>query len=317
MKKYSRVSYGVRCQIYALMQAEVPIPEIATQLGYHKSTIYRELKRNRTLSSSAAYEWKYVPIRAQREFLKRKKRCRRKLKVDKKTGEKIKELLKLRWSPQIIAGRLKVEGVNEVSYQTIYRFVKQNPSYLCYLHFYDKRGFRKRFKKKEEKPKWWISIEKRPKVCEERRRIGDWERDTMIGRGRENSVLVCTDRKSRYTKVGLLGSLKTRLVAEKTIELIEETGRKAKTVTNDNGVEFRSAYRLPVRTYNCHPFSPQERGTVENTIGVIRRFYPKSSKLNDFDKEGIESWLNYRPRKVLNYRTPHEVYYNVKVALVT
>jgi len=316
MKKYARVTYGQRCQILALIQAKVSVLEISKQLGFHKTTIYREIRRNMSRIPSS-WQSQYHPLRAQGLMLDRKKNCRRKVKIDEDVKDKIEEFLKLSWSPELIAGRLRREKICKISHQTIYRYIRHNPIYEKYLLFYG----RKRFKYKRQigmaKPGWWKGIDQRPEACNERKRIGDWERDTMFGVNRKQALLVCTDRKSRYTKMGLINNLKAKTVAVETIRLIEETNKKYHTITNDNGVEFKCPQNLPVQVYYCHPYTPQERGTVENTIGVIRRFFPKKSNLDEMNINGMESWLNNRPRKVLDYKTPHEVYYGKRVALAT
>ncbi len=166
-------------------------------------------------------------------------------------------------------------------------------------------------------PGWWKSIDERPDDCTDRKRIGDWERDTMVGVNRKQALLVCTDRKSRYSKLALVNNLRSETVADATIKIINETKIPPLTMTNDNGPEFKCPDKLPIPVYYCHPYTPQERGTVENTIGIVRRFFPKRSDLKNMNLLDMENWLNHRPRKVLNYKTPFEVYYDVNVALAT
>ena len=127
MKQYSRMTYAVRCQISALMQAKLSVPQIAKQLGYHKSSIYREIKRNTTLKPRSWSIKEYHPLRAQGEMIERKKRCRRRVIIASAIESKIIEQLEQGWSPEIIAGRLKREKICSISYQTIYRYIKYNP----------------------------------------------------------------------------------------------------------------------------------------------------------------------------------------------
>jgi transposase, IS30 family len=317
VRQYSRVTYGQRCQIFALMQTEITIPEMAKRLGFNKSTIYRELKRNISPKPNSLYKWEYDPLRAQALACDRKMKCRRPIKINSEIILEIKAMLEIRWSPQLIAGRLKRQGKCNLTHQTIYRFIKQNPVYERYLHFYGRRRFEYKRRKDLPRPGWWVSIEKRPDVCVRRERIGDWERDTLIGRKRKNALLVCTDRKSRFTKVAFIEKLNSEIISNKTMELIRETSRAALTLTNDNGSEFKAPNKLPIPVYYCHPGSPQERGTVENTIGIIRRFFPKKSDLLNINTTALENWLNHRPRKVLDYKTSHEVYYEKEVAMAT
>lgn len=319
MKKYSRVSYSERCQIYALMQAKKTITEIARQLHRHKSTISREVRRNLTCKPQSD-EKEYHPLRAQGQMIKRKKFCRRKLKlkVNDPVVPLIESLLVSRWSPEIIAGRLKREGLLDISFQSLYRFIRDNPRYEKYLMHYRRKRFKYKRCKAVPRPGWWKSIKERPTEANMRTEVGHWERDCMLGINRKQGLLVCTDRKSRFTRVGCVHGLTSRNIADKTLELLGDTiNKKVKTVTNDNGVEFKSPSLLPYPVYYCNPYTPQERGTVENTIGVIRRFYPKKTNVDDINLEGLEKWLNNRPRKVLDFKTPYEVYYEVDVALGT
>jgi IS30 family transposase len=314
MKKYARMTYAQRCQISALLQVNTSISVIAKQLGFHKTTIYREIKRN-TTNIPRSWTREHHPLRAQGEMIDRKQNCRRKIIIDSDVLEKIKSFLYKGWSPELIAGRLRKENVCKITHQTIYRFIKYNPILKQYLLHSDRKRFQYKRRKSMAMPGWWKSIDVRPAACIERSRIGDWERDTMFGNTRKQALLVCTDRMSRYTKIGLIQDLKSTTVAEKTVKLLEETNKKYYTITNDNGVEFKCPDKLPVQVYYCHPHSPQERGTVENTIGVIRRFFPKKSNLDTMNIKNMEDWLNNRPRKVLDFKTPFEVYYNRKVAL--
>jgi len=149
-------------------------------------------------------------------------------------------------------------------------------------------------------------------------RIGDWERDSMLISNRRH-ILVCTDRKSRFTKITPLESIKVKDVAQVTLALLKKTGRRVHTITNDNGPEFKHSPKLPVPVYFCDPRKPQQRGTVENTIGLIRQFIKRSTKFKQLtadDYTNMEESLNFRPRKCLDYKTPYEVFYNKSVAVV-
>ena len=259
MKQYSRVTYGQRCQILSFLQTKMPIAEIASRLGFHKSSIYRELRRNsfkKTFESPIVYE----PVRAQRLAIDRYKRCRKKLKISGQLCLYVENGLKKFWSPEQIAGRLKYENVAHVTHQSIYRFI-QGTVREGYLRHGGRKQRRRRIHfKMLKRPQWMKNISERPEACAKRQRIGDWERDTMFAKERK-ALLVCTDRKSRYTKIGRIGSCKTEEVAFITKELLTLTGKKVFSITNDNGVEFMSSKRpLNSEVYHCDPFRPQQRG---------------------------------------------------------
>lgn len=315
MKQYSRVSYEQRCQISILLQAKISTPEIASRLGLHKSTIYREIRRNGRVRESYAFkDLIYEHLPAQVQARKRFRLCRRKLKVQGKTEDLVAKLLRLKWSPEQIAGRLYYEQGIPLSFQSIYSFIKRRPQYSVHLTFGERRKYTRR-KRQFSRPYNSKHISERPQGADLRSELGHWERDLMHGVDGE-TALVCVDRKSRFSKTIKLSKFSGEEVFKSTHKLLDSTLKKVQSVTNDNGLEFKIKKDLKYPTYFCDPYSPQQRGTVENTIGVIRRFVKKGVSFKDFDFQAIETWLNFRPRKVLDYKTPYEVFYNKRVALV-
>jgi transposase, IS30 family len=163
------------------------------------------------------------------------------------------------------------------------------------------------------------TITQRPEKINNRSRLGDWERDLMCGLNR-SALLICVERKSRFLKISKLNSYKAVDVFSQTQQLLAETGTEIKSITNDNGPEFNDGYLSAVPIYYCQPQKPQQRGTVENTIGLLRQYHSRKSDLSEINNEGIvnlENKMNSRPRRCLDYRTPYEVLYNVTVALVS
>lgn len=299
MPKYRRVTYTHRCQIHALLQNGFSPSQIANIIGFHKSTICRELKRNLVGKS-------YNPGEANAQANKKKKLCRRKSKVNLQLQGIIRKKLALSWSPEQISGRLKIEDIVSVSTPSLYRFINRDDSFRCYLRMYKRRGAG-RYLQRRTRPKWQSSIESRPKIVNERKRLGDWERDTMYIKG--GMTLVCTERRSRLTLLRKVKKRTAQGVAKQTRSMLK--GKKVFMMTNDNGSEFRGSVQIGVPIYYCQPMKPQQRGTVENTIGQIRRFIPRSTEIQNLkDKEvrKIESLMNNKPRKCLNFRTPNEVY---------
>lgn len=310
MKQYSRVSYAVRCQIYAFLEIKLSIPEIASRLGFHKTTIYREIKRN------SRYGTKYVVPTAQRKADENKRKCRRKKLLEGSTLQLVVQKLEADWSPQQIHSRSKLEKVNCVSHETIYKFMRMKRNRKLF-RYYKRTGY-SRYSRIKMRRKECLSIHQRPKAANDRLRFGDWERDSM--RITKGHILVCTDRKSRYTKMEAYKAFNAQMINEKTIRLIKSLGRPIHTLTNDNGPEFRGEVNKHVPTYYCDPRKPQQRGTVENTIGILRKRLTLKTDLETLginDLKRLEKELNLRPRKCLGYRTPYEVFFNKKVALVS
>jgi hypothetical protein len=311
MVKYSRVSYGVRCQIEAFLQIEISVPDMAKLLNLHKTTIYREINRN-------SYGNVYSAKKAQKNAGDRYKFCRRKKIISTRLGIKIEGRLALGWSPEQIAGRLKQENIKaSICPQTIYRYIDEHKPLRGFLRRYDKRGAGRYRQRRNLQRDTHLSIEKRPAIANERGRFGDWERDLFYA-GNKKQLLVCTDRKSRLTKVAKIERGTGVIVQKETIRLLKNAGGKVFTVTNDNGTEFKQNLPIGVPVYFCKPLMPHQRGTIENTIGLLRQYITRKTDIDsytDIDVAEIENLINFRPRKCLDYKTPYEVYYNKKVAL--
>lgn len=306
MKKYSRVSYAVRCQIDIYLGTKLSVPQIAKKLGYHKSTIYRELKRNSLWN-------KYTPGYASELARKRYSSCRRKVKITGSLEKIVRSGLKEGWSPEQVAGRVRKERIAKLSHESVYRYTRNNPEFKKYLRWHGRRGYG-RYRQRMERPEWMKSIRDRPAIVDLRSRVGDWERDTMYVKGRK-TLLVLTERKTRYTIISKLQTHNAKEVARITRELLDGTGKKTYSVTNDNGGEFRFKEKEPYDVYWCEPHKPQQRGTIENTIGTIRRYVKKDAEINEINVNWLTKILNMKPRKVLDYQTPYEVFYKRKVAL--
>lgn len=309
MSTYQRMTLAVRCQIDCYLQQGFSIPKIAKLVGYHKSSIYRELNRNIVLG-------KYLPSTAQSHSEKRYRQCRRSYKISPKIEGEIIAYLEWGWSPEQISGRLRKEKYINISHECIYQYLKNRRRDLLHLlRRPKKRGF-SRYSKTRCKPKNGLPIAKRPQIVEQRRRIGDWERDLFYGASRKQ-MLACTERKSKYTKLSKLDNTLSNTVADRTEELILNLPRKAYTITSDNGSEFRGR-KLKIPNYFCEPMAPHQRGTVENTIGLIRQYIGLKTNIDEISDQKlleIENRINFRPRKSLNYATPYEVFFKKRVAL--
>lgn len=321
MKKYSRVSYEQRCQISVLLQAKLSISEVATHLNLHKSTIYRELKRNSSNNQN------YLPSYAQKVALKRYRASRSNYKIKGDLEALVSDFLDEGLSPEQISGRLNLEHGKTISHSAIYFYIygrdnkKRRKPYRKDLAKKLRRHWKRgagRYKQRRNKLGSQRSIHERPKIALERGRLGDWERDTMFTRN-GIKVLVCIDRKSRFIKLMKLTRATSAEVDKLTIELLSETKKKWFTITNDNGTEFKKTKDCIIDSYFCDPLRPQQRGSVENVIGLIRQYISRKTNIEHWSKKDfiwIEERLNFRPRKILDYQTPHEVYFKEKVALV-
>lgn len=310
MHAYRRVTYAHRCQIQAFLQVKVPISQIAPGVGFHKSTIYREISRN-------AGKLGYDAQRASQLARNRLLRCRRPHLIQGNVESLILYHLFNALSPQQISARCRREKVLIPSHQTIYAYISRySREFRPFRRRYNRRGASRR-RMKLHKALGKVSIDKRPAIANQRRRIGDWERDCMYGANGQQ-ILVCTDRKSRFTKMARITEKSVSAVATLTNRLLRETKRRIHTVTNDNGPEFRYPDMIRAKVFYCHPRKPQQRGTVENTIGLLRQYITRKTNLETLtnnDIKCIENQLNYRPRKCLDYLTPYEVFYGKSVAL--
>lgn len=308
--KYRRVALEDRCQIDALLSSGFSRAQIAKRLGFHRSTIGREIIRNFS-------EVTYVPRKAQRLASERYLRCRRSYRLQGPLLELVKGYLMAHWSADQIRGRLKLEGMDVVCNETIYKFIRRNGGFRRYCRrlYKSQRGAGRLIQRRKGELR--RSITERPRDADLRQRIGHWERDTFFCANRK-SVLTLVDRKSRYTIIEKIPSFTSMEVAQLTASRLQATNKKVLSITNDNGSENRIDRVLGAKVYYCKPMRPQQRGTVENTIGLLRQYLPLKANLDDFSSDqlaNITNAMNKRPRKCLNYRTPDEVFYNQRVAL--
>jgi IS30 family transposase len=322
---YRQLSLDERYQIQALLGAHWSQADIARELGRSPSTISRELSRNSDASATR-------PYLARRALHKSRDRRVAKSAATRKIQGALKKLveqkLRLSWSPEQISGRLKLELGIKISHEAIYQHVirdahqERGDLRYClrfggYKHHRCKKS--KMAERTRERKNW---IDERPEAANERRELGHWERDSLLGQRGSTAILTMVDRKSRYTRLRRISKLKSSEAADATRELLASHRGINKTMTNDNGPEFKSdSYiknKLDIPIYFCEPGSPWQRGTVENTNGLIRQYLPKRSnfdRLPEWIEAAVEDTLNFRPRKTLGFRTPHEVFYNETVNL--
>jgi len=304
-----------RAVLAQLLELNVPKTEIAQRLHKHRSSIYRELARNTGPVG-------YIPQEAQqRTDIRRWVNHRVRKMHDPRIRRYVCQRLKRYWSPDQIAGRLRRECRGQpkrcLSRQTIYEWVHRQPNeerrpWRGYLRFGMSR--RRRRENGGQLPNA-VRIDGRPKIVASRRRYGDWEGDTIVGRGHSGGLVSLVERKSGFTLLARVRDRRAetvRLAAEEKWLALPRSLRR--TATFDNGKEFAEHERLAETTsmaiYFAKPYAAWQRGTNENTNGLVRQYVPKGTDLNATSHRAvaaIESSLNDRPRKRLGYRTPREV----------
>jgi transposase, IS30 family len=284
---------------------------IAELMDRDRSTIYRELRRNARRDG-------YQPERAQRFADKRRLACRRPRKLDdEETQEYVRQRLEKRWSPEQIAGRRRRDFPRRrsrwLSRQTIYNWIEaEKPRWRTWL----RRGGRP--PEKRGRLNDCVRIDGRPDVINHRRRYGDWEGDTIVGKGRRSALVTLVERKSGYARIGRADDLKAPTARQVTVQRMKDLpAALRRSVTFDNGKEFAEHQQLGrslhLEVYFAMPYRSWQRGTNENTNGLLRQFFPKGtdfSRISHQEVTRVENLLNERPRKRLGYRTPSEILKN-------
>jgi IS30 family transposase len=312
-KGYHQLTYEQRCQIYTLKERGDNHSEIAKALGVHRSSISRELKRN---TGQRGYRYK----QAHEMALKRKLEVAHANKtMTPKLISIIKEKLGLQWSPVQISGWLKKQG-RLISHETIYKYIWEDKKQGGRLY----KELRHRGKKYNKRSKGTsgrgcipnrIDIDSRPSIVEEKTRLGDWELDTIIGAGQSGAIVSMVERTSKLTKLAKVPNKTAVEVEQALLSKLMPVKEFVFTMTSDNGKEFANhqvvGIQLEAGFYFAKPYHSWERGLNEHTNGLVRQYLPKAKRFDEVsseDLEKIEVLLNNRPRKVLYFETPHEVF---------
>lgn len=291
------------------------IAEIARALNRHRSTIRREISRN-----CCVHDGFYRAMFAVQKANGRRSRSRRNARYGPSDFELVRRLLRRRWSPEQIVGRLRRLRVPMMSHETIYLWIWQDKEsggmLWTYLRGANKRR-RKRYGRKDSRGRLAGKrmVQDRPAVVAERRRIGDWEGDTVRGKGTP-CIATVVERKSGLVRIGPLPRATAERTSERLIALLAHEPHPVRTITFDNGVEFHAykaiEHALDTTIYFATPHHAWERGTNENTNGLIRQYLPKATSMESLTQarcHQIARALNHRPRKRLGFLTPHEVYH--------
>ena len=317
---YSHLTIDERESILKMRSEQKNMTHIAELIGRDKGTISRELSRNRCSTGE------YKPHLAQRYYTRRRDVSKQPycLEQNGRLRQYVRHKLKQYWSPEQIVGRLEVDYPDtpkmHISPLTIYDWVKRNKADGGTLYRYLRQGHRKRRKKRgslnnqgqipDRRP-----ISERPKAVEKREELGHWEGDSVVGKSHGSFVATHVERKSRYLLVGRMDDKSADSMNATTQRLFRKIPRsKRKTATFDNGKEFAGFKAMEKSVgfccYFADPYSSYQRGTNENTNGLLRQFFPKGTDFNEISETEIDTaaaLLNNRPRKCLDYRTPHEV----------
>lgn len=312
---YAQVSEKERYYISWALGEGVPLTRIAHKLGRSRSTIHREIVRNRDCRGH------YKPLIAHGSAEFRKRDSRRKSYFTEAEWAEVFKQIRFDLAPEQAAGRLALTGVVKMHLTTIYREIKRNKQRggLLFKHLRQAhRKKRKRYGTPENRGvlKGKRNISERPREANERSEIGHCEADLVRGHGGFGWVLTLVERRTRLARVRKLDGKSVEEINRKLIPIIRDLG--AKTITVDNGCEFHGYKTVEgatgVQFYFANPHRSWERGSIENLNGLIRQYLPKWMPLNDLTQAKcnfIEDRLNRRPRKTLNYKTPEECYYGL------
>jgi len=311
---YRQITPEERYAIGLGRQAGWSIRAIARYLHRDPSSISREVRRN--LSPDGGYR----PVLAQRQAQNRRHLGHRRWRFAEADWVQVLTLLQAGLSPDQVAGRLADDGRLQISAETIYRFIGRNRRRGGDLWRW-LRGSRKRHRKRygSTERRGRVAgkrpLSARPDIVNRRGRIGDWEMDTMVGTGARDAVLVLVERRTGKVRLGKLANRTAPGVRQRAIQLLRQERRRVRTITADNGTEFHQytgmERALDLEVYFAAPYRAWERGTCENTIGLVRQYLPKGMNLagvTQADCTYIGQQLNQRPRKRLAYRTPEECY---------
>jgi IS30 family transposase len=302
------------------------VREIARRLGRSPSTVSRELRRNLRPHDNRVYDGDLAHARA-RQRARRIRHAR--LQQDQALREVVQAKLELEWSPQQIAAHLRAtypdrpewHVCHETIYQALYHGGKGGLSRQLTRRLRTGRPLRKRRRQPDQRRIRFVApaqlLDHRPPAVEQRLRIGDWEGDLIVGRSSQSAIGTLVDRTSRYVKLihlpgGHSAELLWHALTDVMLALPEHARR---TLTWDQGSEMAWHDRIAVHfaegVFFAHPASPWQRGTNENTNGLLRQYFPKRTDLRlhtHADLLAVEQRLNHRPRKVLGWRTPTEIF---------
>ena len=318
---YQQLSQYERYTIMALLKTGLSLSAVARAMNRHKSTISRELRRNLRPSGY------YAASVAHSYATARRRRNRRGSNFTNEQWRIVLNLIKLDFSPEQVADTITTFFGFSMSHETMYQYLlydkKKGGSLYKHLRIVPKRR-RKRYNSHDSRGRLAGKrmIQDRPAEIDSRSTVGHWEGDTVIGGDRHHCIVTLVERKTGFLIIKKIRARTVEAVNKACIAAIHEHGRKFVSITFDNGTEFHGYKKLeelfPVICYFANPYHSWERGTNENTNGLIRQYIPKKScmkKLSQTDCNRIAYKLNTRPRKRLGFKTPYEIYYETESPL--
>ena len=311
-KPYSQLTYEQRCQIYLLNKSGLSQREIASAVDVSQSTISRELARNR---GERGYRFQQAHSKA----VERRQEAVKCTKMTPEVVAVIEHRIRREWSPEQISGWLLEDQDKLISHESIYLHIWADKRAGGDLYTYLRRQGKKYDKRRNGKStrgqiKNRVSIDQRPPVVEERSRVGDWEIDTVIGKGHSGALVTIVERMTKFTVSAQVNSKSAADVTRATIALLRPYKEAVHTITADNGKEFayheQISKALDAEVYFANPYSSWERGLNENTNGLLRQYFPKDTNLKLVTKKQVKhatDRLNSRPRKTLGFKTPDQL----------
>ncbi len=322
------ITQAQRYTIKILLAQGCKISQIAKAIAKDKSSVYRELNRNKDQRTGV-----YCEDLAQRKCKKRHKNKPKFIKLNLKVKEQIVKLLEKDYSPEQIEGYCQKEGLACVSHERIYQYLwsDKKKGGTLYEHLRQRgRKYRKRGSKKDKRGLLSnrTPISKRPAIVEKRVRFGDIEVDTVIGKNHKSALVTINDRASGMLKMKKVSKKDAKSVANLIIEELQDWSAYIKTITSDNGKEFaeheRIAKTLGIDFFFAEPYHSWQRGSNENLNGLIRQYFPKKtdfSEISEQEVKRVEKIINQRPRKRLQYKNPEQemdwILFNKKIAFIT
>ena len=312
---YRQLTQAQRYQISAFLRVGWSQRKIAREINCHSSTISRELRRNRSLTE-------YEPMEASRLSIHRRKGARKSHKRAPSLIDWVAKQIQSEWSPDQIAGFMRRVGSLQVSHQWIYNLIYRDKIAGGDLWRYCRLPYQRRYQRHLAKRAGLgkipdrVGIECRPKAVDDRLHIGHWEGDTILHGHKNSGAVTLVERRSGYLLAGCVPKLKAHLVTDVIIRELRPIRGAVQTLTLDNGSEFSDhqtfSKALSLTSYFCDPYRSSQRGSNENTNGLLRQYFPKGTDFAKVSRKATRqavNRLNNRPRKRLGYRTPTEVFW--------
>ena len=310
MKKYKHLTKEQRYTISACLRKKMSVSDIAKFIDVSKSTVSREIKRN--LNMYRHYVW----IDAQQFSDMRKHIPRRTRRMTKDLWGEIVPFLKRHWSPETIVGVMRRNGRDCVSAEWIYHFVRLDRerggrlyTYLPHHLKHRRRPVSARLPIRDR-----VSIDERPAVVDAKARFGDWEMDTIVGKDGKGAIVTLVERTTKKMLMAKSPKGKNaKAIARLVVQMLRPFEHHVLSITTDNGTEFAEhkyiAKKLNTKVYFAHPYSSWEKGLIENTNKLVRQYIPNGtdfSSLSDDYILHVQTEINLRPRKLLNFSSPKQ-----------